>query len=180
MVNQVEELAISKKKPTVRVNRQIREATVRLIGEDGEQVGIVPIQRALASAEESGLDLVEVAPNAKPPVCRIMDFGKYKYELSKKEKSNKKKQVVVQVKEIRMRPKTEEHDFAFKAKHARKFLEQGNKVKATVTFRGREMAHQEFGEKLLERLRDELSDVSKVEREPFMEGRHMVMYLVKK
>lgn len=109
-----------------------------------------------------------------------MDFGKYKYELSKKEKSNKKKQVVVQVKEIRMRPKTEEHDFGFKAKHARKFLEQGNKVKATVTFRGREMAHQEFGEQLLVRLRDELSDISKVEREPFMEGRHMVMYLVKK
>ncbi len=140
----------------------------------------MPISQALRLAEEQELDLVEVAPNSNPPVCRIMDFGKYKYEQSKKEKSNKKKQVSMQVKEIRLRPKIEEHDYEFKTKHARKFLEAGNKVKATVIFRGREMAYQQFGRELLNRMIEDLSDIAKVAREPIMEGRQMVVYLVKK
>jgi len=151
-----------------------------LIGADGTQFGVVPTQEALAKAEAATLDLVEVAPNADPPVCRIMDFGKFKYEQSKKEKTSRKKQVVIHVKEIRFRPKIEEHDFDFKAKHARKFLEEGDKVKATVSFRGREMVHREFGKEILDRLQEFLADVAKLEREPQMEGRNMVMYLVKK
>ena len=143
-------------------------------------MGIMPVTQALRLAEEEGLDLVEVAPNANPPVCKIMDYGKYKYELAKKEKSTKKKQVSMHVKEIRMRPKIEEHDYEFKTKHARKFLEAGNKVKATVIFRGRELAHQEFGRELLNRFIEDLSDIAKVVREPVMEGRQMVTYLVKK
>jgi len=143
-------------------------------------LGIMPVTQALRLAEEEGLDLVEVAPNANPPVCKIMDYGKYKYELAKKEKSTKKKQVSMHVKEIRMRPKIEEHDYEFKTKHARKFLEAGNKVKATVIFRGRELAHQEFGRELLNRFIEDLSDIAKVVREPVMEGRQMVTYLVKK
>jgi len=143
-------------------------------------LGIQTFQYGLSLAEERGLDLVEVAPNADPPVCRIMDFGKYKYELSKKEKLNKKKQVTINVKEIRLRPKIDGHDFDFKAKHARKFIESGNKLKATVIFKGREMAHREFGQKVLRRLIEDLSDVAKVEREPLMEGRNMIMYMVKK
>ncbi len=143
-------------------------------------MGIMPVTQALRLAEEEGLDLVEVAPNANPPVCKIMDYGKYKYELAKKEKSTKKKQMSMHVKEIRMRPKIEEHDYEFKTKHARKFLEAGNKVKATVIFRGRALAHQEFGRELLNRFIEDLSDIAKVVREPVMEGRQMVTYLVKK
>ena len=150
-----------------------------MIGADGSQVGIVDTSDALRRADEAELDLVEVAPKAQPPVCRIMDYGKYKYELSKKEKSNRKKQVVINVKEIRFRPKIEEHDFDFKAKNARKFIESGDKVKAIVFFRGREMAHREFGAAILERLVEELSEVAKVERAAQMEGRSLVMYLVK-
>ncbi len=140
----------------------------------------MPITQALRLAEDKGLDLVEVAPNANPPVCRIMDYGKYKYEQSKKEKSHKKKQAATQVKEIRLRPKIEEHDYEFKLKHARKFLEGGHKVKATVLFRGREMAHQEFGHALIKRFIQDLEDIAKVVREPTMEGRQIVVYLVKK
>ncbi len=140
----------------------------------------MPVTQALRLAEEKGLDLVEVAPNANPPVCRIMDYGKYKYEQSKKEKSHKKKQAATQVKEIRLRPKIEEHDYEFKLKHARKFLEGGHKVKATVMFRGREMAHQEFGHALIKRFIEDLADIAKVAREPTMEGRQIVVYLVKK
>ncbi len=140
----------------------------------------MPVTQALRLAEEKGLDLVEVAPNANPPVCRIMDYGKYKYEQSKKEKSHKKKQAATQVKEIRLRPKIEEHDYEFKLKHARKFLEGGHKVKATVMFRGREMAHQEFGHALIKRFIEDLADIAKVVREPTMEGRQIVVYLVKK
>ncbi len=143
-------------------------------------MGIMPVTQALRLAEEKGLDLVEVAPNANPPVCRIMDYGKYKYEQSKKEKSHKKKQAATQVKEIRLRPKIEEHDYEFKLKHARKFLEGGHKVKATVMFRGREMAHQEFGHALIKRFIEDLADIAKVAREPTMEGRQIVVYLVKK
>ncbi len=134
----------------------------------------------MRKSEEAGCDLVEVSPNAKPPVCKIMDFGKYKYELAKKEKETKKKQHVVVTKEIRLRPKIEEHDFEFKARHARKFLESGNRVKATVMFRGRERVHQEYGVKILDRLREELDDIAKIEKEPKMEGGQLIMYLTKK
>jgi translation initiation factor IF-3 len=140
----------------------------------------VPTHDALTRAEAAALDLVEVAPNADPPVCRIMDYGKYKYELSKKEKHSRKKQAVIHVKEIRFRPKIEEHDFDFKIKHARKFLEDGDKVKVTVTFRGREMMHQEFGQEVLKRMIEQLADIAKVERPSHMEGRNLVVYLVKK
>ena len=131
-------------------------------------------------AMEESLDLVEVAPNANPPVCRIMDFGKFKYEQSKKDKASKKKQAVINVKEIRLRPKIEAHDYDFKTKNARKFIEAGNKVKATVMFRGREMMHKEFGREVLDRMIEDLSDVAKVAAEPTMEGRFMTMYLIKK
>lgn len=162
------------------MNHQIRVPKVRLIGAGGEQIGIISTEEALARAAEASYDLVEVAPSADPPVCRIMDYGKYKYELSKKEKSSRKKQVVIHVKEIRFRPKIEDHDYEFKVKHARKFLEAGNKVKASVIFRGRELVHQEFGRHILGKMIEDLQDVAKVEREPAMEGRILVMYLVKK
>jgi translation initiation factor IF-3 len=140
----------------------------------------VSVQEALSRAEAAGLDLVEVAPNAEPPVCRVMDFGKFKYEQSKKEKDSRKKAAVIHVKEIRFRPKIEEHDFNFKMKHAREFIEGGDKVKVTVTFRGREMAHQEFGKAVLERMIEQISDIAKTERPPYMEGRNLVVYFVKK
>lgn len=151
-----------------------------MIGADGEQVGIIDTAKALEMAQEQGLDLVEVASSAAPPVCKIMDYGKYKYKQSKKEKDTKKKQHVVNLKEIRFRPKIEEHDFSFKTSHARKFLEKGNKVKATVLFRGREMAYQDNAKKILVRMAEELEDISKIEKEPEMEGRLMIMVLTKK
>lgn len=138
------------------------------------------MREALNIAENEGLDLVEVAPNSNPPVCKIMDYGKYKYELSKKEKIVKKRQQIIHVKEIRLRPKIEEHDFDFKLRHARKFIEAGDKVKVTVTFRGREMARLNFGEELLNRFEEELEDIAKVEKPINMEGRNMVLLLSKK
>lgn len=135
---------------------------------------------AIEQARERGLDLVAVSPDASPPVCKIMDYGKYKYQLSKKEKITKKKQHIIHVKEIRLRPKIEEHDFNFKTNHARKFLEKGNKVKASVLFRGRELSHTEFAKTLLEKMAAELDDIAKIERAPMMEGRMMIMYLIKK
>ncbi len=141
---------------------------------------MVDTVKALELAEHSGLDLVEVSPKANPPVCKIMDYGKYKYELSKKEKIVKKRQQVILVKEIRLRPKIEIHDFDFKVKHARKFIEEGNKVKLTVMFKGREMAHLEFGKELLERFQMELSDVAKVEKSAQLEGRNMILIFTKK
>jgi len=134
----------------------------------------------MSRADAAGLDLVEIAPNAEPPVCRIIDYGKFKYEQSKKVKDSRKKQTVIHVKEIRFRPKIEEHDFVFKTKHARKFIEDGDKVKVTLTFRGREMVHQEFGKAVLERMIEQLSDIAKTERPPHMEGRNLVVYFVKK
>jgi translation initiation factor IF-3 len=151
-----------------------------LIGAAGEQVGIVPLSKGLDMAEREGLDLVEVAPDAKPPVCKLLDYGKYKYEISKKEKDSKKKQHVIVVKEIRMRPRTEDHDFDFKMRHARKFLEQKNKVKFTVQFRGREMAYKEFGDLLLDRVLEELGDIAKVESEKKFEGRFLTMTMIAK
>jgi translation initiation factor IF-3 len=161
----------------VRINRRIRVTPVRLIGPDGEQIGIVPTSEAYNRAQELGLDLVEVSPNSRPPVCRIMDFGKYKYELSKKDKLAKKKQHVFQLKEMRYRPKIDEHDYQFKTKHVREFLESGSKVKAFVLYRGREMAHIELGRKILDRLIEDMSDIAVVDVQPKLEGRNMNMIL---
>ena len=126
------------------------------------------------------MDLVELSPNAKPPVCKIMDYGKYKYELAKKEKENRKKQHVIVTKEIRLRPKTDDHDFEFKLRHARKFLEQGNRVKATVMFRGRENAHREYGQRVLDRFKDALDDIAKIEKDTKLEGGQLVLFMTKK
>jgi len=159
------------------VNYLIRVPEVRVIDAEGEQLGVMSTDRAIALAMENGLDLVEVSPTARPPVCRIMDFGKFKYEQSKKQKESKKKQHTVQVKEIKLRPKTEEHDYQFKMRHAHDFLEKGNKVKVTLMFRGRELDHKELGQKMLGRLQADLADVGTVERPASMEGRLMVMYM---
>lgn len=150
---------------------------VRVIDAEGEQLGVMQTQAALEMALEQGLDLVEVSPTARPPVCRIMDFGKYKYELSKKQKQSKKKQHTTQVKEVKLRPKTEEHDFQFKKRHAEEFLEKHHKVKFTLMFRGRELDHKERGFQMLERMAKELEGVGAVEREARFEGRIMVMYM---
>ena len=161
-----------------RINQQIRISPVRVIDPEGEQVGIVPIERALELAEELGLDLVEVAPMARPPVCRIMDYGKFKYEEQRKAREARKKQHQIQLKEVKMRPGIEEHDFEFKTRHARRFLEEGNKVKVTMMFRGRQMAHPEIGREVLDRVMKDLSDIAKVEMSPTMEARAMTMVLV--
>jgi len=168
------DVAINEK---LRVNRQIRISPVRVITPDGEQAGILPIERAMEIAEEQGLDLVEVAPLARPPVCRIMDYGKFKYEEQRQAREARKRQHHVQIKEVKMRPGIEDHDFDFKTRHARRFLEEGNKVKLTMMFRGRQMAHPEFGRQVLDRVSAMLQDVSKVEQHPQLEGRSMVMVL---
>ncbi len=150
------------------------------MGPDGSQVGVVPIEQALRMAEEHDLDLVEVAPNVDPPVCKIMDFGKFRYELTKKERDQRKRQHVIHVKEIRLRPKTDDHDIMHKIRHARRFLEEGNRLKITIMFRGREMIYKEFGYQLLERVKNELSDVAKLEKGPVEEGRNLVAFFMKK
>ncbi|UCF21608.1 MAG: translation initiation factor IF-3 [Gemmatimonadota bacterium] len=160
-----------------RVNDQIRISPVRLVDVDGEQVGIVSIDEARAAAAERGLDLVEVAPTARPPVVRVMDYGKYKYEQARKARESRKKQHQVKVKEIKLRPKIEEHDFNFKAGHARRFLGEGNKVKLTMRFRGREMTHSELGAEVLEEFAASLADVGQVEEKARLEGRNMTMVL---
>lgn len=151
-----------------------------MIDENGEQVGVVNIKDALTRADEAGYDLVEISPNSTPPVCKIMDYGKFKYELAKKEKETKKKQHVVVTKEIRLRPKIEEHDFEFKLRHARKFLESGHRVKATVMFRGRENAHKEYGERVLDRFSEGLDDIAKIDKEAKLEGGQLIMFFTKK
>lgn len=150
---------------------------LRVIGAEGEQLGILEKHNAIAAAEDLGLDLVEVAPTADPPVCRIMDYGKFKYEQSKKAQIAKKKQKIIQVKEIKVRPKTDSHDLETKAKHARKFLEEGNKIKVTVRFRGREIVHTDRGHLVLKKLMELLTDVAVVEAPAKMEGRNMIMVL---
>jgi translation initiation factor IF-3 len=155
----------------------IRVPEVRVIGQEGDQFGILLTADALQMAEEQGLDLVEVAPNEKPPVCRIMDFGKYKYQQSKRLQQAKKKQKVILVKEIKLRPKTEEHDYNFKTLHVRRFLQDGHKAKVTIVFRGREMAHTELGRRILDRMAAELEDVSTIEQTPKQEGRNLAMVL---
>ena len=146
-----------------------------MVDDEGELLGILTVPEALAAAEERGLDLVEVSPNADPPVCRIMDYGKYKYQASKRAAEAKKKQAKVEVKEVKMRPKTEEHDFQVKLRNARRFLESGNRVKVTVMFRGREVTHPEFGRKLMEKLAEQVADIGQVEMTPRMAGRFMTM-----
>lgn len=158
----------------------IRAREVRVVDDEGGQLGILSIGDALAAAEQRGLDLVEVAPDAQPPVCRIMDYGKYKYQQSKRAAEAKKKQTKVEIKEVKMRPKTEEHDFLFKAKNARRFLEEGNKVKVTIMFRGREVTHPEFGQRLIERIVAEVADCGHPESQPSMAGRFMTMVLAPK
>ena len=159
----------------LRVNERIRISPVRLIDQDGEQVGIVATDEARDIAAEAGLDLVEVAPNSRPPVCRIMDYGKYKYEQARKAKEAKKKQHTITVKEIKLRPKIEEHDYGFKMRHARRFLDDGDKVKFTLRFRGREMTHPELGERVLEKIKDDLGETIVVESDIRREGRTMTM-----
>jgi translation initiation factor IF-3 len=155
----------------------IRVREVRVVGADGTQLGIMVTSDAQRLAEEEGLDLVEVAPNERPPVCRIMDYGKYKYQKSKRLQQAKKKQKIILVKEIKLRPKTEEHDYRFKTQHVRRFLQDGHKAKVTVVFRGREMAHTELGRRILDRVIEDLEDVATVEQLPKQEGRNMTMVL---
>ncbi|MDD2320565.1 MAG: translation initiation factor IF-3 [Geobacteraceae bacterium] len=160
-------------KPTVNINQAIRAREVRVIDADSQQLGILQLKEALALAESQHLDLVEVSPTAVPPVCRIMDYGKFKYQQSKKLQEAKKKQVQIQLKEIKLRPKTDEHDIQFKIKHARRFLEEGNKAKISVVFRGREITHTELGQRSLDRFVAELEDIAVIEVRPRMEGRSM-------
>ncbi|HEY8189541.1 MAG TPA: translation initiation factor IF-3 [Micavibrio sp.] len=159
------------------MNNHIRVDKVRLVGVDGEMIGIVGIREALSAAEEAGLDLVEISPNADPPVCKILDHGKYKYELQKKANEARKKQKVIEVKELKLRPMIEDHDYQVKLRAARKFLEEGDRVKFTMRYRGRELSHQELGLAVLKRVKEDLADLSKVEQEPRMEGRQMIMML---
>ena len=161
-------------------NRQIRAKEVQLISEKGEKLGVIPLEEALEKAEEKNLDLVLVAPNSNPPVCKIMNYGKYKFEQAKREKEAKKKQKVLEVKEIRITPNIEKHDFDFKAKNARKFLTDGNKVKITVRFRGREVNNSGAGEVVLNKFIENLEDIAQVERKPKLEGRNMFIILAKK
>jgi translation initiation factor IF-3 len=162
------------------VNQAIRAKEVRVIGANNEQLGIFPLHEALSLAESQQLDLVEVSPTAVPPVCRIMDFGKFKYQQSKKLQEARKKQVQVILKEVKLRPNTDEHDLLVKVKHVRRFLEEGNKAKITVMFRGREITHMEIGQSNLDKMASELQDVALVESRPRMEGRSMYMIVAPK
>lgn len=161
----------------VRVNDRIRAKEVRVVGPDGKQIGVMPLKEALRTAEEMDLDLVEVAPQADPPVCKIMDYGKYRYEQSIKEREARKKQAVVSFKEMKMRPKIDVHDYEVKKRHIERFLRSGHKVKVTVMFRGREMSHTELGLNLLRKLAEEVAELGTVESEPKLEGRNMQMVL---
>jgi translation initiation factor IF-3 len=164
-------------KITTRINYGIKVKEVRVISSEGEQLGVLDTREAIKKAEEAGLDLVEVAPTAKPPVCRIMDFGKYKYELAKKAHESRKHQTVILVKEVKLRPRTDDHDVEFKTNNIKRFLEDGNKVKVSVMFRGREMAHTEMGRKVLERIVTDLQNDAAVEQSPRMEGKNMTLLL---
>lgn len=161
----------------VRRNEQIRAREVRVIGPESEQLGILSRNEAIAMAKEHGMDLVEVAATADPPVCRIMDYGRFKYEAQKKKQEAKKRQTVIQIKEIKLRPKTDDHDFDTKVKHVRRFLEDGDRCKVTIFFRGREIVHKDRGMAVLERVIEETKDVGKVDQEPRTEGRTLQMML---
>ncbi|KAA9008480.1 translation initiation factor IF-3 [Paenibacillus spiritus] len=162
------------------INDEIRAKEVRLVGAEGEQIGIKPIREALQMAADLNLDLVNVAPQAKPPVCRIMDYGKFRYEQQKKDKEARKNQKIVDIKEVWFRSNIEEHDFQTKFRNVIKFLGEGDKVKCSVRFRGREIAHANIGQKILERVKAETAEISTVERQPKLEGRSMIMILAPK
>ncbi len=168
-------LPVQKEGP--RINEDIRVREVQLIDQQGKNRGIVPVAEALTIASETGLDLVEVAPNMDPPVCKILDYGKFKYQEQKKAAEARKKQKIVEIKEIKFRPMIDDHDYDVKMRSIRRFFEEGDKVKVTLRFRGRELAHQELGAKLLDRVRGDLAVLAKVEQEPKFEGRQMVMVL---
>lgn len=160
-----------------RINREIRALKVRLIDKDGEQLGVVGLQEALAKAELAGLDLVEIAPNAEPPVCKIIDYGKYRYQVTKKEKEGKKSQHQVKVKEIKLKPNTDDNDLMIKTRHAREFVLKGNKVRVTCVFRGRELAHPEIGIRAVTRICESLSDIASTEADPKLMGRNLSVVL---
>ncbi len=163
-----------------RANEEINVSNVRLIGADGEQIGVVTLQAALSAAEDSGLDLVEVSPNADPPVCKLLDYGKFKYEAQKKANEARKRQKTFDVKEIKMRPNIDDHDYGVKMRAVGRFISDGDKVKITIRFRGRELAHPEIGRVLLERIREESEELAKIEMMPRMEGRQMIMVMAPK
>ena len=165
---------------SLRINGEIHIREVRVTSATGEQLGIMPTREAMRLAEEQHLDLVEVAPKARPPVCRIMDFGKYRYEQQKREKEARKKQKVITIKEVKLRPNSEQHDYEVKLKHAMRFLGEGNKVKVTIMFRGRELSHPELGQEILDRVAEDLKDSIIVDRKPKLEGRNMIMIVAPK
>jgi len=169
--------ALPAQKDGPRVNEEIRAREVQLIDATGHNHGPTPIETALSRAQEAGLDLVEIAPNSSPPVCKLLDYGKYKFQAQKKAAEARKKQKVVEVKEIKLRPMIDDHDYQVKMRAMERFFEEGDKVKITLRFRGREMAHQELGYKLLNRVKEDISKIAKVESEPRFEGRQMVMML---
>jgi len=160
-----------------RVNEQISSDEIRLIDDNGENIGVLTRADALARAEDAGLDLVEVAPDGRPPVCKLLDYGKFKYQAQKRANEARKKQKIIEIKEIKMRPNIDQHDYDVKMRAMHRFLTEGDKVKVTLRFRGREMAHQNLGLKVLERVRDDLAELSKVEQFPKMEGRQMTMVI---
>lgn len=158
-----------------RVNRQINAASIRLIDQHGNMVGVVSVAEGIRMADQAGLDLVEISPTASPPVCKILDYGKYKYEVQKREHEARRKQKVIQIKEIKLRPTIDKHDLEIKMKHVMEFLEDGDKVRITLRFRGREMDHTELGMQVLDRVQDALKECAKVEQSPKMEGKQIVM-----
>ncbi len=161
----------------VRINREIRAKEVRVIDPEGKQLGILPLAEALRTSAHYELDLVEVSPKSDPPVCRIMDYGKFKYQQSKKAHDAKKKQAVIHVKEVKLRPKTEEHDLQFKLRHIERFLKEGNKTKVTIVFRGRELAHPDLGRNMLNRITEETKTIGRIEQPPKFEGRNFTMVI---
>jgi translation initiation factor IF-3 len=173
-------LSTSDREKRTRVNRMIRISPVRVIGPEGEQLGVLPVEEALAAAQDRGLDLVEVAPTARPPVVKIMDYGKFKFEEAKAARAAKKKQHIIQLKEVKFRPGIDEHDFETKTRHARRFLEEGNKVKVTLMFRGRQISHPELGRQVVDRVAKELADLAKIEADARLEGKAMTMILTPK
>lgn len=164
----------------MQINEEIRDKEIRVIADDGEQLGLMSASKALEIASTHGLDLVKIAPSAQPPVCKIMDYGKYRFELAKKEKENRKNQKVISIKEIQLSPSIDTNDFNTKCNHAVRFLKSGNKVKVMVRFRGREVSHSELGEVLLKRFAEQAGEVGSIERQPKLEGRNMIMLLVPK
>ena len=170
-------MAVQAKGDEHRINDRIEAREVRLVDQDGEMIGVVSLRDALTRADDVGLDLVEISPNATPPVCKILDYGKFKYEAQKKANAARKKQKVIEVKEIKMRPSIDQNDYGIKMRKVREFIDEGDKVKVTMRFRGREMAHQHLAINILEKVKEEMADVAKVEQFPKLEGRQMIMVM---